>query len=228
MHEWFKAGLPFVQNLFPEEWSNDAKIFLLVAEHSDPSGDDLSIQSFRHASAKLKASKDFMLKAIEHNSFAVLYADGSLRKDFDIILTALAASEPLKKQRKSFAWRFCRANNTNYLNALRAKMEAKLVAHSVFTTIFLPGIALSTDPTALALLNQGQETSLGYTERMAEFLDVPRGKQLKNLRRAFDHFQTAKTTPSVLKVTFPYGYPGQDDTFGDYGKPFYCESGGDY
>ena len=66
-------------------------------------------------------------------------------------------------------------------------MEQKLAVHRTYTQIFLPAIRVDGE-SPLSLLNQGNDTTMGFTQRMAEFLDAPDETQVLMIQQVFGMF----------------------------------------
>ena len=200
MKAWFQGGGPFFDRLFPSAWKEDKEIFLWIAKHCESIAVGIS---FQLASPKLKKSKDFMLQAIEHNAHLFLQAPEVLQKDFAVVVTALASSASFREG-DSMAHNFfhCHKDDVgrDFVAFLRDGVEERLGCHGTFMGLVLPGMRFGgTDSTALALLDQGSDTANSYTMRIADFVGVPYGKELRRLRRA----QQNIPDPDLFRVLFP-------------------------
>ena len=166
----------------------DEEAFLLLAECARENAD--SIGSFRYASKILRDNKTFMMKAVGHNAFAFHHASPGLQNDFDLLLVALARSAPpTALGRRAFA-NTCvttKRQGASFWFELQSRMERKLAVHVSFTQTFLPAIRVD-GQLPLSLLNQGSDTTMGFTQRMAEFLDAPDETQLRMIQRIFGMF----------------------------------------
>ena len=186
--QWFQSGRPFVCHHFPVEMQQDEEAFLLLAECAREN--DHSIGSFRYASKILRDNKTFMMKAVGHNAFAFHHASPGLQNDFDLLLVALARSAPpTALGRRAFA-NTCvttKRQGASFWFELQSRMERKLAVHVSFTQTFLPAIRVDRQ-LPLSLLNQGSDTTMGFTQRMAEFLDAPDETQLLMIQRIFGMF----------------------------------------
>ena len=204
---WFRAGLPYVDECFPQEWKEDSSIFLLVAEHcgkapemSSSTKSILRSLSFRKASTTLRGTKDFMLRAVQLNPDTLPLASASLQKDFDVVVTAVAHWNRARHDEYDKLERdFCIGNEGDldyfsFVESVGRKIGEKLDSYSKFSTILLPGMKFGGDLTTLTLLNQGTETALEYKKRIADFLDVPCGAKLRFLRQA------AANLPSLERI----------------------------
>ena len=183
MKAWFQAGGPFFSRLFPSAWKKDKEIFLWIAKYCSSHH---VVSSFEQASRKLKKSKSFMLQAIEHNAKLFRLASEVLRKDFAVVVTALASSASFREG-GSMARNFFdyRKDDVRLVNFLRDGVEERLGCHGTFMGLILPAMRFGgTDSTALAWLDQGSDTAKSYTMRIADFVGVPYGKELRRLRRA--------------------------------------------
>lgn len=183
VRDWFRAGLPFLgRNEFPADSKNDSEIFFLVAEYCCWHHRSGSLQQF---SGSLRGNKDVMLQAMELCGNYLEHALRSLWGDFDIVVTAFtqwsewdfgdgfALEHPLREYYR---------DQPNILRTVKAEIQQKLQAHEAFTKQILPGMKFGGETSSLSLLNQGAETSEVYKRSIADFLDVPRGKELQLLR----------------------------------------------
>jgi len=196
MVSWFKGGGTYC-DFFPSAWKEDEEIFLLIAEHSENS--EAALRAFREASPKLLQSKAFVLQAIEHKAILYRSIPELLQRDFTVAVTALASSSSFREEDSWANGFFIHYWNGNeFLDSLRDWVEKKLHSHAIFMDVILPGIRFGTESTALSLLNQGSETAKCYTSRIAEFMGVPRGKELRLLRRAEKNFASQDEPRKLL------------------------------
>ena len=196
---WFQTGGRYVETLFPPEWKADKEIFLLIAENC-PS--HWCLDSFRQASEALRNDKDFMLQVIETKAELFQAASLTLRRDFDVVIRMLAVTvlppvlllyEQAPREFRSFLT----DNGVESVERIRSKGMDKLNAHANFTSLVLPAMKFSGSLTGLSLLNQGTETARGFKGRIADFLGVPIGKDLRILRHAMGNLPD-KSTIGVL------------------------------
>jgi len=199
---WFDNGLPF-HNAYPfrEEWYGDGEIFIRVAKHCRASFRRLS---FQHASLSLLNNKEFMMRAVELQPSLIEYITTSpaLRYDFELRLNIFSFS--CNHDRAVQEVEIWAEEEHAYFRAFQSEVNSQLFANEVFTSLVLPAISLDSC-CALALLNQGTSTSLGYKKLIAQFLNVPTGKQLRMLREA----------SSALDVVLRYDEDGYE-VEGDY------------
>ena len=206
---WFRAGCPYLEQHFPQEWKEDSALFLLLAEHCGANQSILPTrmcrQSFAQASLTLRGSKDFMLRAVELNPDSLAHASFGLQIDFDVVMTAGAHwDRNLPDEFVSLEQNFVLRNRGNiqyglFIESVTNRIREELDAHSLFTTIILPGMKFGGDTSSLTLLNQGAETAEGYTKRIADFLGVPCGKRLRLLRQAAGNLPSSERIQLLLR-----------------------------
>lgn len=193
------CGLPFLGQ-FPDAWQEDEEIFLHIARNCRT--DFLSGQ-FKKASSSLRNKKSFMMKVVEIQPSLFECAGPRVQEDFDFQLLVFA--DPLHTQ--------VELNNSilsGQVESFKAEAYAMLTAHQKFCSLVLPAISIMNVDSgcALSLLNQGTATALAYKKRIADFLNVPTGKQLRLLRQAW--FKLYSGTDIDL---YPYFFvDGEDDS----------------
>lgn len=174
---WIRAGGDFLQDEFPDEFEDDEELFLLVAEYCP--------QDFWYVSNTLSSNVEFMEKVIRVNPqlLRVLPLNGDLlyTNHFKLALYAFSASRDLPglfdmKNTDDLAW----------ITEFAAIVRNKLLCHRAFLQV-LAGIQFGSDEDPLRQLNQGRETCTGFKQLTSEFLGVPSGAELKQLRRASFH-----------------------------------------
>ena len=186
---WFSGGSPFFDDhshRFPDEWREDKEIFLLIAEKSSPPS--LASYSFSSASPKLLRDKSFMLKAVEYSPQLFFHISPKLCYDFDMVVTALAGSNPYYDP-SSMAHCYLRRQRSdpNSFEKVRTRVQGQLEAHNIFTKLILPAMSHGSQACPLTLLNQ----EMGYKKLIAEYLDVPLGMKLSLARRALRNLPDA-------------------------------------
>jgi len=206
---WFRAGLPFLvparsvlavnppilvvqhQFTFPTEWKNDQEIFQLIARH----GSDLfRWRSFSQASITLRGDKDFMLQVLEHDPSLLIYASEPLQQDTDIQLVAFGAATV--KPVEVYLRRSKGRPGIDWARAFLQHTERLLTEHQVFLATVLMGMSpnvvrCSESTSTLTMLDQGNETSVSLKKRVAEYLGIPTGKKLRQLRQARQNLSQA-------------------------------------
>jgi Domain of unknown function (DUF4116) len=171
---WFEAGLPFYADVFPDAWTFDREIFLLIARHCQHDIDIGHVKySFDQAALSLRSDKEFMVTAMAEYAPLFFCASPELQRDFDLILLVCSSSQEA-------AERFARS--------VREVGEPELVAQ--VHDALMHSIIFSMDQTAnsscaFCLLDQGPDTWLAIT--VAEFLGVPVGKERHLLRCASEN-----------------------------------------
>lgn len=129
--------------------------------------------SFDCASRSLRADKDFMCKFLRTTRQVDLASPG-LQRDNELVLLAFSNCP------RDFVDHYIMTSHyegqTIFLRELRGTVESKLELHET---------CMSLNPkSSLSHLNQSVKTSMHYKELIAQFLDVPIGKELHGLRRA--------------------------------------------
>jgi len=103
----------------------------------------------------------------------------SLRNDFDVVLLAVAnyRRNVYSLPRRCFWARYVRE---------------LLDRHETFTGTVLMGVSAKCNDSASSLikLDQGEATALAHKKLIAEYLDVPIGKQLRLLRQAYENLRS--------------------------------------
>jgi hypothetical protein len=177
---WFRSGGSFIGSRFsgPPEFKKDEEICLLIAEHGSES-------SFVVVPSEFTSNKDFMLQAIGHKASHFFHASSALQKDFHIVVAALARSQSFQDV-FSMASRFLRCHTTPaFIHSIRARVRAKLAVRDCFMRVVLPAVSLGNrDSCCLRLLQQGNETETSFKKLIAEYLDVPIGREYSVLRKA--------------------------------------------
>lgn len=142
------------------------------------------------------------MKVVEIQPSLFECAGPRVQEDFDFQLLVFA--DPLHTQ--------VELNNSilsGQVESFKAEAYAMLTAHQKFCSLVLPAISIMNVDSgcALSLLNQGTATALAYKKRIADFLNVPIGKQLRLLRQAW--FKLYSGTDIDL---YPYFFvDGEDD-----------------
>ena len=180
---WFRAGLPFLIEVFPTEWKNDKEIFQLIAMH----GSDLfRWRSFSQASITLRGDTDFMLQVLEHDPALLIYASEPLQQDTDIQLVAFGSATV--KPVEVYLRRSSGRPGVDWARAFLQHTERLLTEHQVFLATVLmgmsPNMVRSESSSTLTVLDQGNETSVSLKKRVAEYLGIPTGSKLRQLRQA--------------------------------------------
>jgi hypothetical protein len=178
-----EAGGLFLESQFPESFRDDAALLLAFVKHKT------NVDAFS-ASPRLRADNEFMLKAVELNGRLLNCIAEELMDDFDLILTAFSDMDTVVYygNYSRLKWIQRTSDNFEFLANFSKTVKEKLRAHENFIKV-LCGIAFTCNEDSpnchLPLFNQGKETSLlAYTKIIAEYVDVPTGKELRMLRRA--------------------------------------------
>jgi len=93
---------------------------------------------------------------------------------------------------------FLTVNGAEAVERIRRKGMDKLNTHANFTSLVLPAMKFSGSLAGLSLLNQGSESARGFTGRIADFLGVPIGKDLRIPRRAMRKLPDKATIQALL------------------------------
>jgi len=215
---WFEGGLPFLSHPHSfrlpspfydgvdderlRAWTEDKDIFLLIADYCEP---HFRHRSFVNASVTLRRNKKFMLQVLAIDPSLAWAVAHEIRNDFHICLLSfsgenehctasgeLVLQEVQRRRHKYHRRQHNYRRELDKLENFRSILTTRLDAHSIFSTILLPGISQTPDSgCTLAVLNQGAETSFKYKKVIAELLDVPTGKQLRLHQQAFDNLNEA-------------------------------------
>jgi len=178
--KWFESSFPFIDDRprwnygMPLSWKNDKEIFLCVAKCCR---ENCRHESFSKASESLRSNKDFLREALKLDPNLFDCAVQSLQHDLKLAVFVFA------NPRFSF---------DRYLSVGRNHRRALIRGHSIaiashlikYDEFFALLCGVSSASSTLSVLNQGTETSVNYKRRIAEFLDVPTGQYLCQLRRA--------------------------------------------
>ena len=128
-----------------------------------------------------------MLKAVALNEWSFCHASSSLQKDFDVAVLAYAGSRRFVEHLRRLAADERDFEKRVLIEDHRIKIREKVELSGAFVRTILFAVSFDSQ-CARSLLNQGAETSLmGYKRRIADFLDVPVGRELRILRRACEN-----------------------------------------
>jgi hypothetical protein len=192
VHAWVERGGDYLHEEFPESFENDEQLFLLIAEHN-PS-------DFWCSSESLCKKKDFMLKVVAKKAILIKEAAGErLKNDFDLALVAFSGTENGGCELAG-TFDIHDKDQFQFITKFAKDVRKRLQLHDSFVQLLCAMTFANsknsvkrskrTTPSQkcrLFMLNQGKETSIAYRKLLAEFLDVPRGEQLKMLRKASAH-----------------------------------------
>ena len=166
--------------------ADDQDVFLLIAEHCQQEA--ARRRSFANASPALRAKKVFMMKVVAHDASLFGLASAALQQDFDLALLAFAAQDPAVVGAYLNERHY--PNQRHFVERFHRQVQDMLGVHEAFWTL-LCGM-LPDSGSALTVLNQGLETSLGYKQLIAALLDVQTGKKLRLLRRAYTNLEESR------------------------------------
>jgi len=178
---WIKMGGPYLPKKFPKEYPDDRELMLLIAGSDNPGRwyrlcDHGYIEEV-FCSFKLRSDKKFMLQAVKLEPQLLVVAGRIVLYDFELNLMAAARS----CDRDEHPLHHICMERAPFLTTVRHKLHI----HGVDVGMLLPGMSRfgNSSSSGLALLDQGSETSLVYKKLIAEFLGVPIGNELRQLRQ---------------------------------------------
>jgi len=181
---WFKIDGEFHSH-FPETMKDNREFGLLVARYC-PYGDCFATAT----SESLRSDKAYMMKAVKIDADLFYDACESLRRDFGFAVVACSSNDhALSEYIEEANFRdYYSADRIDadlaFLRSVRAKAESKVEAYVGFTEAFVYGMTdLAGLGCHLPILVRDKETSLGLKKLIADFLDVPAGKEVSTLRR---------------------------------------------
>ncbi|KAL7567731.1 hypothetical protein ACA910_012065 [Epithemia clementina (nom. ined.)] len=127
----------------------------------------------------------FMLEIVDHHPSMFLDATGAAATDFTLMTAAFACS--LEVTAQAFA-KFYHQGRHDIIQTYPAFLRKRLSSFETFSSTILATM-LSTQSievagSNLSLLDQGMETSQSYKQILAEYLDIPTGKWLRQLQQA--------------------------------------------
>lgn len=176
---WFLAGLPHPHSMddsiiVSDVFNMDEDLMMLIASHGDK---NLRTESFSSVSSALRDNKCFMEKALDHDPVLFSCASETLQMDFDLALLAFGTSDEVYM---NYARQPLSETKFRFLESFFVIVRDKLLAHHLFCDLFLFGIAQP--QCILSMLGQGHETSQSFKKTIADYLDVPMGRELRLLR----------------------------------------------
>jgi hypothetical protein len=166
---WVGQGGDYLHDDFPSEMEMDQELFLLIAAHNP--------EDFWCASDDLLCQKEFMLKAVEIDGNLLRDASEDIVRDFDLALLAFAGTSDLVGQ-----YMTGRVKDFQFLVEFAKKVRARVEVHEGFVMGVLCGTTKGALP--MSILSQGRETTYAYTKLIADFLGIPKDKELRLLRQA--------------------------------------------
>jgi hypothetical protein len=175
---WISRGGWWVEG-FPEEYSSDKDILLALAEHSsDP------CETFEQVcSPELLRDKEFMVQVVKKRPSLYWMVPSELDGDFDIMLAAHSGDKDLLR-----VMELDEPEELEQVLTFARRVRKRIEARESFTT-FLAGMSKSAPSPSccLPVLNQGSETSLAYKKLIADFVGLPCGEELRDLRAVSVH-----------------------------------------
>lgn len=150
-------------------------------------------------SEALRSDKAYMMEVVKIDPTLFCDACESLRRDFGFAVVAcsykcannLKLTEFIERDGVLFHDSADRMDaDLAFLRSVRAKAEAKIEAYAGFTEAFVYGLTdFAGSGCHLPILVGDKETSLGLKKLIADFLDVPAGKDVSTLRRAVNNLE---------------------------------------
>jgi hypothetical protein len=169
---WLSAGGEWMEDQFPDEFSQDEEFLLVVAEHN--------YSEFDYADDSLKSNKEFMLQAVAKDGRVFKDASCDLRHDCDLALAAFGSSQEAIHY-------FSGKDDFEFMVSFSTGINERLAEYDVFTTEVLGAIArpaMNGCQCILPMLNQGEETTSSYKQSLAGYLGLPEAPELHLLREA--------------------------------------------
>jgi len=192
---WYEAGGLF-HSRFPDSMKDNAECGLLLAKGLLDSFDDYESDNsmFREAtSVALRSNKVFMSQAVEINCFVFEEAGVTLRRDVDLALVACGGADGhhliyyrllgdhLLESEEYDVYN----DELEFLHTVFLNAKSKVKDHDGFTKGFLLGMSDHAGCGCnLSMLANGVETSLALKTKVADYLGVAKGRQLRRLRMA--------------------------------------------
>jgi hypothetical protein len=176
---WIKRG-GRVLDAFERTLARDEELSLALAGYN--------WSEFHKVGDILCARRDFMKLAVDRDGRVLRFASEPIRKDFSILVQAVA------NHKETLG--VCGVDPAQFQKTL----EEKMYLQQTFLNDFLRGIAVSRPhvPPArrshLPMLDRGVETSQAFKQLIAEYLGVPVGRELTNLRKALTNGQSLSTS----------------------------------
>lgn len=174
---WLSKGGPWLPDTFPDEFKEDSELMFLLAAND--------AEQFSVATQELRQNKSFVLRVLDENGMAYRHVDDSLLNDFDVLLAAWAHSQGVGDV-------FLAREQYRLVTNFASRVRAKLRDHDIFLRTILCGThakGSGSSPLCHLLVQLGEETSLVFRKRLAEFLGIPTGKELGKLRQASKHLE---------------------------------------
>jgi hypothetical protein len=167
---WLSAGGDWLEDQFPDEFSQDEELFLVVA--------DQNYSEFDYANDSLKSNKEFMLRAVAKDGRVFKDACSDLRHDRDLALAAFGNSQEAIHY-------FSGKEDFEFMVTFSKGINERLAENDVFTREVLGAVArpaMSGCRCLLPMLNQGEETTSSYKQSLAGYLGLPEKDELHLLR----------------------------------------------
>jgi hypothetical protein len=203
VYAWLSRGGSFLHEDFLPEMNSDAQAFMLIAQYCP--------QDFCYATHELRLDKAFLSKVLDVNPFLLHDFNFGYLYMFDLALIAFGGSASAAtpstpaviRKRRDLIGLYDGNNATHFsiLTDFAKYVHEKVIQHEQFVTLILGGIKFAEPPSygnhtepidqsgsvessCLAILNQGDETSLVYKRLLAEFVGIAVGNEANVLRQA--------------------------------------------
>lgn len=188
--QWLEAGLPLIEakedapsHKFPERFKNDGDLLLRSFEKSRK--EDWVIKSVRRASADLRRNRSFMQRTIALAPASYACVHPNLGRDLDLALPGFSQSIQVVYDWYHSSVDEFRPRHRTWIQSVPQSLQAMIDEYDAFVVTVLGGMSWGTNPgSTLSILDQGDETSIQYKMRIADFLGIPTGKKLAQVRSA--------------------------------------------
>lgn len=187
---WFKAGLPLMADEHPAAWKADPDKLLLVAKHGAKC--EWKLSALRQAPEELRGDSNFMVQIMQVDPCLFECASETMRNEnFELAVWALGNDRFLRHCVEGIRSERMRAEGTLFFGSvivLKAakideifiRAQSELALHKAFVNPFLCAVS---DESNLLL---GKLYQPMFLEAIGDFLGIPRGNHLRNIRMALN------------------------------------------
>jgi hypothetical protein len=186
---WFDAGLPVLGLEVLDHWRNDRNLFLKIAAWRNWS----SQKSFYYLGDVLRDDADFMMKAVAVDPTIYVFASTQLKQEnYELAMQFLATQ-------KWHLHHHLLCSTTQHRQLFLRRGQAELVQFDTFMNPFLCGLQFAertvTATTTRIATTTATNTSSSFAALhqytgikclIADFVGVPRGRLLRNIREAVE------------------------------------------
>ena len=167
---WLSKGGDWLSDDFPEEFEDDEELLLTVTKQN--------WTEFDYASDRLKASKQFMLRALALDGRVIRDISDDLRHDFDLALTAF------RNNRQALQF-YSGPEDFPFMVSLTQRVRERLDEYDVFSNEIISAMRCPRGGKCfLPMLNQGPDTLHMYKSKIASYLGLPEGEDLLELQES--------------------------------------------